>query len=62
MVESRGNLWWTVCERKLVSTRIEYGGWRAVLCWKNMPLGAWGLEKGLLVSLGGSVVYTKYSH
>ena len=60
MVESRGSLWWTVCERKLVSTRMEYGGWSAVLCWKNMPLGAWGLKITLLVSLSGSSVYVKY--
>lgn len=31
MVSRRGSLRWTVCERKLVSTRMEYGGTRAVL-------------------------------
>ena len=43
-----------VWEMKLVSTRTEYGGARAVLYWKKRDEGAWGLEVGLAHGLEGS--------
>lgn len=35
-----------VCDMKLVSTRTEYGGARAVLYWKKSDEGTWGLKGG----------------
>ena len=42
MVSRRGSLRWTVCERKFVSTRTEYGGTSAVLYWKKRDEETWG--------------------
>jgi hypothetical protein len=48
-----------VWEIKLVSTRTEYGGARAVLYWKKSDEGAWGLDTSL--SVGAGVSLRKYA-
>lgn len=45
MVSRSSSLFSTVCERKFVSTRTEYGGARAVLYWKNIDDGACGTSR-----------------
>lgn len=50
MVGMTSSLCWIVCDRKLVSTRMEYGGAREVLNWKNIADGACGLVREHLVS------------
>lgn len=43
MVGMTSSLCWMVWDMKLVSTRTEYGGVKAVLYWKKRDDGAWGL-------------------
>src|SRR5271163_4258144 len=42
-VSSKGSFRCTVCERKFVSIRMEYGGTRASLCWKKRAEETCGL-------------------
>ena len=44
MASSMSSLCWTVCDRKLVSTRTEYGGRNAALYWKKSEDDTWGLR------------------
>lgn len=50
----------TVCERKFVSIRMEYGGTREVLYWKKREDETWGISRtaSLPVGLLGKLLET----